>query len=82
MVSNASATTATMVVGGIAYVAAAGIVGAPLVAAAVGVAGIVGSAYLLREMGFNVWHTDDKTERVVDTPLCCIACNSPVKHLR
>ena len=82
MVSNDGATGGTMVAGGVAAVAA-GIAGAPLVAAAaVGVAGIVGSAYLLRKMGFNVWLTDDKTEKVVATPLCCIACNSPVKHLR
>lgn len=76
MVSNDGATGGTMVAGGVAAVAA-GIAGAPLVAAAaVGVAGIVGSAYLLRKMGFNVWLTDDKTEKVVATPLCCIACNS------
>lgn len=82
MVPNEDATIGTLVGGGVTAVAA-GIIGAPLlVAGAAGVAGIVGASWLARKMGYNTWLSDKKEERVVARPLCCIACKSPVKHLR
>ncbi len=82
VVPNPDATKATLIAGGVAGVAGA-VVGAPLLAAgAIGVAGVVGSSFLLRKLGFNIWLTKDGTKQNVGERLCCIACKSPVKHLR
>lgn len=78
--------TVAALIGG-AVVGGAALFAAPFVAAAgIGIGAVVASTFGLRALGFNVWGSSDQKHTETDThntsPICCVQCRHPVKHLR
>jgi len=81
-VPDDDATTGSLIAGGVAGVAGL-VFGAPLILAGViGVGGIVVASKAAKAMGFNSWGSDRTHEEIIGSPLCCIQCKQPAKHLR
>ena len=82
LVPDDDGTVGTLIAGGAA--AAAGLFfGAPLLlAGAVGVGGIIVASKVAKKLGYNSWLSNRQHEAVIQSPLCCIQCKQPAKHLR